>query len=468
MGATVELAEFVARTDFDRLPARLIDRAKVYLLDNLAAGLIGSVQPWSRIVADLVRELGGNGACSVFNQSWRTDPSRATLVNGVMMGAFEAEHVGHVAHPSATVFPAALALAEHLHADGKTFLTAMLLGYEVVCRVGEAQTAATERERGFHNPGVNGAFGAAVAAAKLLGLDARRVAWALGIAGSHACGLAEFAWEGAMTKRMHPGRASQLGLESALLAARGFTGPTTVLEGRFGYLNAYSPSPRPERLTAKLGQEWLAEDLTIKAYPCHMLTQALVYAILGLKAQIPVDPRRVDRIVIVGLSHAGLERHLDPAPRTVLGAQYSIPFTVAAAVCYDLSDPFVFAESLLGDPLVRELAGRVEVRPESDGDRGRAPAGHHRIIVEIGGKRHELVASGFPGGPGWPLDFAGAAEKLHRYADRVIGRASCEELVRLVSRVEELADVADLARAIGRPADPPPEEHLEDDPPLHR
>ncbi len=458
MGATVALAEFVAGTSFDRLPAGLIDRAKVYILDNLAAGFIGSVQPWSLIVADLVRELGGVGACSVFNQPWRADLSRAALANGVMMGAFEAEHVGHVAHPSATVFPAVLALAEHLHADGKTFLTAMLLGYEVVCRVGEAQTAATERERGFHNPGVNGAFGAAAAAARLLGLDARRVAWALGIAGSHACGLAEFAWEGAMTKRMHPGRASQLGLESALLAARGFTGPTTVLEGRFGYLNAYSPSPRPEKLTAGLGQEWLAADLTIKAYPCHMLSQALVHAILGLKTRTRIDPRKVDRIVITGTFHAGLERHLDPAPRTVLGAQYSIPFTVAAAVCYDLSDPFVFTDSLLSDPVVRELAGRVEVRPEVDRGHGWAPHGGHHIVIETGGRRHELVADGFPGGPGRPLDFTGAAEKLYRYAGPVIGRATCEELVGLVGRVEELADVADLARAIGRSADPVPEE----------
>ncbi len=460
-GATIELAEFVARTDFNRLPPDLIDRAKVYLLDNLAAGFIGSVQPWSLMVADLVRELGGFGACSVFNQPWRADPSRATLVNGVMMGAFEAEHVGHVAHPSATVFPATLALAEHLHADGKTFLTAMLLGYEVVCRVGEAQTAATERERGFHNPGVNGAFGAAAAAAKLLGLDTGRVAWALGIAGSHACGLAEFVWEGAMTKRMHPGRASQLGLESALLAARGFTGPTTVLEGKFGYLHAYSPSPRPGKLTAGLGHEWLAADLTIKAYPCHMFSQALVHSILGLKAKTQIDPQKVNRIVIVGAFHAGLERHLDPAPRTVLGAQYSIPFTVAAAVCYDLSDPFVFTERLLADPTVRELARRVEVRAEGDQGHTGVSGNGHRILLEIGGERHELVTDGFPGAPGQPLDFAGAAEKLYRYASPVVGRATCEKLVRLVSQVEELPDVADLAQTIGRTTDPAPEERGE-------
>src|SRR5204863_8570019 len=204
-------------------------KARIYLLDNLAAGFVGSVQPWSLIVASLARDLGGSGGASVFNHAWQADVSRATLVNGVMMGAFEAEHIGHVAHPSATVFPAALALAERDHRDGQAYLAALVLGYEVVCRIGEAQTRAVEAERGFHNPGVNGAFGAAAAVGKLLGLDEEHLTWALGIAGSRACGLVEFVHEGAMTKRMHPGRAAQLGLESALLARVGFTGPTNVL-----------------------------------------------------------------------------------------------------------------------------------------------------------------------------------------------------------------------------------------------
>src|SRR5262249_20724930 len=155
-------------------------------------------------VAMTVRELGGTPQASVINRDWRTDISRATLVNGVMLGAFEAEHVGHAAHPSASVFPAALAVAESCRVDGKAFVQAMLLGCEVVCRVGAAQTRATEDERGFHNPGVNGVFGAAAAVGKLLGLEAAELTSALGVAGSHACGLIEFVFEGAMTKRLHP------------------------------------------------------------------------------------------------------------------------------------------------------------------------------------------------------------------------------------------------------------------------
>src|SRR5438093_1251515 len=169
MEPTRQLARFVNETGFEDLPADLVERAKVYLLDNLAAGFVGAVQPWSLMVASLAQDLGGKPEVSVFNQPWLADLSRATLVNGAMLGAFEAEHIGHVAHPSATVFPAALALAERDRREGKDFLAALLLGYEVVCRIGEAQTRATEAERGFHNPGVNGPFGAAAAVGKLLG-----------------------------------------------------------------------------------------------------------------------------------------------------------------------------------------------------------------------------------------------------------------------------------------------------------
>jgi 2-methylcitrate dehydratase PrpD len=430
MSATRELARFVARTTCADLPDGLLERARVYVLDNLAAGFVGSAQPWSEMVASMVHALGGAPQASVFQRTWRTDVSRAAYVNGVMMGAFEAEHVGHAAHPSATVFPAALAIAEDRHVDGRTFLTAMLLGYEVVCRVGAAQTPATEIERGFHNPGVNGAFGAAAAVGKLLGLDDEHLAWALGVAGSHACGLVEFIGEGAMTKRAHPGRASQLGLESALLAQAGFTGPTTVLEGPRGYLQAYSPRPQPERLTADLGQTWLACEMTIKAYACHRTSQAVVHAIQQLK---PFDLRAVRRVSLQ--LEADVEpRYLEREPTTILGAQYSLPFTAAVALVRDLADPYAYDESVLRDPAIRELARRVEVES----------GGPPRVRIELASETRSLPAAEFPASP----DLAAAIDKLRRYAEPLAGPARTAQLIRLVERLDDLDDLSALARLL--------------------
>jgi 2-methylcitrate dehydratase PrpD len=429
----------VASTTSADLPNALIDRARVLVLDNLAVGLIGSAQPWAEMVAATVRELGGAEQASLFNREWRTDVSRATLVNGLMLGAFEAEHVGHAAHPSASVFPAALAIAESSGTDGRSFVLAMLLGYEVVCRVGAAQTRATEDERGFHNPGVNGVFGAAAAVGKLLGLDPDQLASAFGIAGSHACGLVEFIFEGAMTKRLHPGRAAQLGLESALFARAGFSGPSTVLEGPHGYLQAYSPSPRPGRLTHDLGRTWLTLDITPKAYPCHSTHQAVVHAIQQFKRGHRFAPASLGRIHLRMEPRAADARFLERQPRTLLGAQYSLPFACAMALTRDLSNPYAYDSSALSDSAVVELAARVEVE---------ATTAEQEVLLELQGVSHRLRAVDYPGSVDHPLDFASAADKLRRYAAPLIGDERVAHIVDMVRHLEDLDSVAPLARSL--------------------
>ena len=448
MNETRELARFASVTGYQDLPAGLVDKAKIYILDNLAVGLVGARLPWTRIIADLARDLGGAPEASVFGWRWKTDVSRAAWVNGAAIGAFEFGHIGHLAHPSGTVFPAALALAERDHLDGKALLAATLVGYEVVCRIGEAQTAAVERERGFHNPSANGVFGAAAAAGRLLGLDEMRMTSALGIAGSSAGGLIEFVWEGSMTKRLHLGRASQQGLEAALLAERGFTGPSTVLEGRYGYFAAFSPRPSADRVLADLGRRWLAETLMIKAYPCHATGQAIVHAIQAYRRGHPVDAAAVRRVSIAASPRLAEARHLDPEPRTVLGAQYSLVYTVAVALARDMSDPMVFGPSVLEDPAIRELARRVDVRADAErfgnGDTGPVA----EVTIEIGDTPACLLAGTFPGSLAHPLDLAGTAGKFYRCATPALGRERADAIVAAVRNLERLPDVAGLAGLI--------------------
>ena len=165
-----------------------------------------------------------------------------------MIGGFETDHAFFQGscHPSASVFPAAFAIAERDHLSGSSLLLSVAMGYEVVCRVGPGRHPSGGGRGGVPRPRApTRHLEDAAGAGKALGLDASRLVNALGIAGSHAGGLMEFAREGAMTKRIHVGRGSQMGLESALLAARGFTGPSTVLEGDRGFLRVYSPSLAP-------------------------------------------------------------------------------------------------------------------------------------------------------------------------------------------------------------------------------
>jgi 2-methylcitrate dehydratase PrpD len=252
-----------------------------------------------------------------------------------------------------------------------------------------------------------------------------------------------------MTKRIHLGRASQLGLESALLAQRGVTGPTTVLEGAYGYLHAFSPRPQLEPLLAGLGERWLAEELTIKAYPVHSTAQAIVHAIRRHTATRPVDPAQVRRVSVITRQPAPERRYLDPAPTTMLGAQYSLPYCVALALSRDLSDPATLRDDVLRDEIVRRIAANVEVRSDPDGFAQAADEVTAEIEIELDGACRRLRAATFPGSPTQPLDFDGACDKLRRYARGASTPERVSRLIEQVRHLEELDDVSGLAALLG-------------------
>src|SRR5438067_1778080 len=296
MNETRTLARFVADTKFTDLPRRLVENLKITVLDTFGAALVGTRQPWAQRIVAVAKALGGAAEASVLHHRWRTDVSRAALANGVLVGAFECEPLTG-SHASGTVLPAALAISERERFDGVAFLTALALGFEVSARI--ARTAVgLETVRGFHNPGTQGPFGAAVSVGKLYGFDEEHLTHAMGIAGSSSAGLLEFAWSGGDTKRLHLGRASQLGLESALLARHGVRGPATVLEGRSGYFNAFSTPPNLSTLVEKLGADWAIEPPSHKSYATHVTHQAVVAAIQDLKREHPLDPGKITRVVI--------------------------------------------------------------------------------------------------------------------------------------------------------------------------
>ena len=452
MNETRRLAEFVADTDYEDLPAPVVEAIKVYILDNLASGIVGSLTPWARMVEGLAQEsaphLSSGGPCSVFARSWTTSPSYAALINGTMIGSFETDHA-HVqasCHPSAAVFPAALAIAQRDHLDGKSLLASVALGYEVACRVGLAATRAVEDVAGFHGPGTNASFGGAAGAGKALGLDAHQLVNALGIAGSHAGGLMEFAREGSMTKRIHVSRGGQMGLESALLAARGFTGPSTVLEGARGFLRVYSPSPRPELLVEGLGDRYLLLDMTLKAYACHASFHPVIEGTCRFRRECQHDLARLERVRVVGTERM-MERHGERGPTSVLGAQYSLPFSVAVALRCDIANPLVYSEATLWDPQIRELAGSVEL--VTDGERFGKPGGPTaEVFLTIAGNAHTFTATDWKGAPTNPYTYDEMSEKFRRYAAHCLSSDCVDAIIQKVRHLEDVMDSGELARSM--------------------
>jgi 2-methylcitrate dehydratase PrpD len=446
MNETRRLARFVVETQFADFPTGLVENCKITVLDAIGAGFVGSVQPWTRRIVSVIQALGGTPEASVIHRDWRTDVGRAAFANGVLIGAFECEPLTG-SHASGTVFPAALAVCQRERFDGARFLTALALGFEVSARI--ARTAVgLETVRGFHNPGTQGPFGAAVAVGKLYGFDGERLASAMGIAGSSSAGLLEFAWSGGDTKRLHLGRAGQLGLESALLAAQGVRGPQTVLEGRSGYFNAFSTPARIEKLLEGLGTDWVIEPPSLKSYATHVSHQGVVDAIQRFKREHPLDPATITRVVIRGAGRIMEERHAGRAPTDVLGGQYSLPFTTAVALTQDMSNPLVYDETAVNDPLVRGLAQRIALEPRDDIGPAAPYVWPAEVIIECKGRSHTLRTRPHKGAPSNPFTWAEICEKFLRYTSSVIEPSRATALIDMVGRLEKVPDMAEVAELV--------------------
>ena len=230
-------------------------------------------------------------------------------------------------------------------------------------RIGRA-THHSNETRGFHAPGTTGPFGAAIACGHLFGFDAEHMTNALGIAGSLSSGLVAFArsGDGAMVKRLHFGRASEGGLLAASLAADGFTGPSTVLEGDCGFLKAFCDEWDDTELTAGLRDTWLTSRISMKRYACHTACHTPVQAIVDMKANRQIDSRDIQSIEIkVGPKE--LRRHNIRRPSDVMIGQYSVPFSVALAIVTDARDPRTFRDADVNNPELLSLMERIRLVP---------------------------------------------------------------------------------------------------------
>jgi len=442
--AAQTLAGFATQLEYDRIPANVIERAKDCVIDTVAACTYGATLPWSKIVIAYAEQYGKGGASAILGTPLKVHAPYAALANGALAHAFEMDSLVQPStgvHPGASLTAPGLAVAQEIGAGGKDFITAWIAGGEVMYRIGDAAKQSTEKI-GFHAPGVTGAFGGAVIAGRLLKLSMEQMTNALGIAGSLASGLLEFSKSGGgMVKRLHLGRAAESGVLAATLAKNGFSGPATVLDGKFGYLNVFCRDGDAARMTAGLGETWKLLRLTFKRYSCHISAHVPVTAALELKVRHGIFGDDIAAITVAG-SEKMVSHHNIPEPQDMTMAQYSTPFCVALAFCRDPRDPKVFSEESRNDPKIRALCRnvKVELRKETDASNPLAS----RVSVKLkDGREFTQELQHFPGMPQQPLTRGQLREKFNAVTSAA-SAAGADRLFDRIAAVEKIPDMRAL------------------------
>ena len=364
--AAATLASFCRAIAWSDLPATTRERTKDLLLDHLGVTLRGSTEASSVPATAFVQGMQADGPSSVIGAGFRSGAAWAALVNGTAAHAIEMDDVTSESslHPAVAVMPAALAVAEQLHASPADLLAAIVAGYEVNLRVGNALNPASAYRRGFHPTGIAGGFGATAAAGHLLGLDAATLTDALGICGSMTSGSMEYLTDGAWTKRLNAGWAAHAGVVAASLAQAGFNGPASVFDGPHGVMKGYTDEPKAERLLADLGNPYQLETVSIKPYGCCRYIHGVIDCVMALRREHGIRPGDVAKMRVSVLS-GGESLVAEPleqkqTPQNVVDAQFSTPFGAAVALVHGAADLNQFTPANINDPTMRDLMARTE------------------------------------------------------------------------------------------------------------
>lgn len=397
------IAEFAADLNLSDVPAPVLKRAKLHILDAIGLGLASNTHDFGKSAIAGVADIGEGGPCSVLGRPERLGTRDAALVNGILMHGldFDDTHLASIIHPTCTSLPTALALGEARGLSGEAMLSAFLAGAEVGIRIGGAVDGAFHHV-GYHATGVVSHFAAAVTAGRLLGLNADQIVAAQGIAGSTASGIQVFLEEGAWTKRFHPGWGAVAGITAAHLARQGFKGPSRPYDGKFGLFDTHLQDAADEvdlgELTRDLGAAWRIGDTALKPYPvCHFI-HGCADAAIDLHQRLDgADISRVDAYLPEPTLHIVADpAELKERPTTDYEAKFSAQFVVAACL---LKGRFGLPDLLpeaIADPEVQALARKVRCHADPASAFPTYFSGGVEVTLTNGGveRRHVRVNSG--------------------------------------------------------------------------
>jgi len=458
-GATDALTAFITKTTLASMPADVIAQGKRCLVDGFGVILAGSTVKGSSIVRDYVRVLSAKKeATAIGAGGLMTSAAHAALLNAASGHAMDYDDTqlsttpdrtfGLLTHPTVPALAAALAVAERQHVSGAAFLEAFLVGFEVECKIAEA-IDPQHYNGGFHSTGTIGTFAAAAAAARLMNMPASQVRHMLTIASSMSSGIrVNF---GSMTKPLHSARAAENGIVAAELASRGFTGGDDGLDGQWGFFQVFGGGVDLDRLIPVLGRPYtiVSPGSSFKPYPCGSLSHPTMDAMLAVVTEHDVRPEQVKAVRVRAGSNV-----LDPLRYKIatneLEAKFCLPFLMTSLILRRRAGVREFTDEFVASGPVQQMMPRVtnifDPKIEAQG------FDKIRSVVEldlIDGRTFVQAADErYRGGPDKPFTPAELRGKFADCAQLTMGSARITSAIDQVERVDRLADIGTLVRAL--------------------
>lgn len=433
------LAEHYASLRLEDIPAKTSSDVKVLIRDYLSVALGGSLTGSGKIAAQFAVETGGVEQSTIIGNGAKVPAVHGAFANAIASHSIELDDVDILAlyHYSPPVISAALAVAEQVGASGAQFLAACVAGCDMMARASNATNFAL-RNRGYHTTPTCGVFGATIAAAVLLKMNAEQITCALGLAGAQASGLMEM-YGPSMQKRFNPGPAARNGVTSAVMAKMGFTGAATIFEGEHGFCQAFAGEYKIEELTKDLGTAYPIE-IEYKPHSCARPIHNAIDCALEVRKQMS-GPTSTIKVMKMRRNPAWAHYHLNTTPATYHEAQVSLPYSVAISLIEGSALPPQYQNNKLSEPEVLRLSKMLEVTPDDTLPRGVSCA--LEVVTEDGAVLTSQVDHP-KGSIANPMSEEEMRFKVHMLADPIIGKSATDTLISLVDAVETQPNVNEI------------------------
>lgn len=450
MGETRILAEFISDLHYAELDGEVIEKTKYLILDQLGCQIAFSGMPPSRDAYKYIRgRKGGNETSTIVYYGLRTNSEDAAFANAVFGHGFEMDdtEMHSITHPGVVIIPSALAMGEAELISGKDFITAVVAGYDVMLRVGMA--ARFMIHRAFHGTSAAGTFGAAAATGKILGFDKEKMTNAIGVAGSSSGGIGEYTISGGTVKRLHPAFAAQSGIRAALLAQIGLTGPSTVLEGKKGFCQAFAGEFFPEEITADLGKHFRILWTGNKPYCCCAGQHTAIDAASAIMKKGPININEIEEIVISQGTREVVNVGNIIEPTDIISAQFCGRFGVAMRLVKGGNGVNDYTMENIKDPELLGLTKTIKYAVEKEYDNlppGSAPS---RVAIRLkDGSFFEETVEYAKGTIQNPMTKKELEDKFRELTSRIFPERQVEKIINTVSHLEDLENIHELSSVL--------------------